>query len=89
MADQFEWQPRVGYWHRYRSVTGRMKTHSDKLGIFYAPLISMDQHWIHPTILFVVDGRDIDPIPAPPYSDYHPTKLSPFEGRYPYVEADE
>ncbi|MDF1738042.1 MAG: hypothetical protein P1U86_02690 [Verrucomicrobiales bacterium] len=86
MADIFEWQPRYGYFHRMRSISGGTTIHADLIGWFYAPLIMIDQSRVHPTILFIGEGFEaVEPLPAPPLEDYHPTRVNQFHGRFPYA----
>ena len=67
-----------------RSMTGGHQVRADAIGWFYSPLILADQKWFHPSIDFLVNGQLIDPIPAPPYEEYHPAVVNRFYGRYPY-----
>ena len=87
VADELEWQPRFGYFHRMTSVSGGLLVRSDTLGKFYAPLILIDQKWWHSTISFMTGGEIDESFPVPPYDDYHPTKSNRFEGRWPYDES--
>lgn len=88
MADIFEWQPRYGMFHRMRTYGGGHLVRADFLGWFYSPLILIDQKWIHPTIAFIDSEFElVDPIPAPPLKEYHPTRANRFHGRFPYEKA--
>lgn len=90
MADIFEWQPRYGLFHRMRAYGGGHLIRADFLGWFYSPLILIDQKWIHPTIAFIdSEFKAVDPIPAPPLNEYHPTKANRFHGRFPYEQRAE
>ena len=84
VADQFQWQPRYGSCQRFRSVSGDYTWRADALGYFYAPLILLDQRYIHPTISFFGPDGLLDPIPAPPFADYHPLRSNSFHGQFPY-----
>lgn len=91
VADIFEWQPRFGQFHRMRSYGGGWQVRADGLGWLYSPLILADQKWVHTTIPFIAEGFEVvDPVPAPPLEDYHPTLANRFHGRFPYeVAADQ
>jgi len=47
--DVEQWQPRFMFWQRFQKIDGRSIVRGDILGYFYAPLISLDQRFIHPT----------------------------------------
>ena len=89
VADEFKWQPRFGYLHRRRTIHGDHEIDGDVLGYFYAPLILIDQKWFHSTIPFIVDGEHVDPLPAPPHEDYHPTRVNRSYGQFPYEKGSE
>jgi hypothetical protein len=81
-ADVYIWQPRYGRCEPFRNVLGENTLRADALGYLFAPLILLDQRFVHPTIPFTApDGRDN---PAPPYEDYHPLRANRFHGRCPY-----
>lgn len=89
MADILEWQPRYGSFHRMRSYGGGSQVRADLLGWLYSPLILADQRWFHPTIPFIEEGfRAVEPLPAPPIEDYHPTRANRFHGRFPYEPVE-
>ena len=84
-VDIFQWQPRFGFCQRFLWSSGHYGLRADALGYFYAPLILLDQGFVHRTIRFVSqDGTMIEPIPSPPVSEYHPRMVNPFAGRFPY-----
>jgi hypothetical protein len=86
--DIFQWQPRYGFCQRFRWPGGHYALRADALGYFYAPLILLDQRFVHPTIRFrKPDGTLIEPLPAPPVLQYHPRIHNPFAGWYPYAGA--
>jgi hypothetical protein len=90
VADVIQWQPRYGYCERFRSSGGDYGLRADALGYFYAPLILLDQRFIHRTISFIgLDGNFIDPVPAPPYAEYHPLRQNPYLHRFPYEQASD
>ena len=84
VADQFEWQPRYGNCQRFRLVSGDYTLRADTLGYFFAPLILLDQRFIHRTISFFGTDGPLDPVPAPPLAEYHPLRSNRFYGRFPY-----
>ena len=84
VSDQFQWQPRYGSCQRFRSVSGDYTLRADALGYFYAPLILLDQGYIHPTISFLDPDGLLVPFPAPPLADYHPLRSSSSYGKFPY-----
>jgi len=84
VADQFEWQPRYGSCQRFRSVSGDYTLRADTLGYVFAPLILLDQRFIHRTISFFGADGPLDPVPAPPFAQYHPILSNRFHGRFPY-----
>jgi hypothetical protein len=84
VADQFEWQPRYGSCQRFRSASGDYTLRADTLGYVFVPLILLDQRFIHRTILFFGADGPLDPVPAPPLAQYHPTRSNRFHGRFPY-----
>jgi len=84
VADQFEWQPRYGSCQRFRSVSGDCCLRADALGCILAPLILLDQRFIHRTIPFFGADGPLEPVPAPPLSQYHPLRSNRFHGRFPY-----
>jgi hypothetical protein len=79
-SDIFQWQPRYGFCQWFRWSGGRYGLRSDALGRFYAPLILFDQRFIHRTRQNSQEGF-VYPLPAPPYSDYHPLKQNLFSHR--------
>jgi hypothetical protein len=86
VADSLIWQPRYGRCEWFRFVSGEHGLRfNDKLGTFYAPLIMLDQKWVHRTVRFLNrDGNLIGPFPAPPLNEYHPFVVHRFHGRFPY-----
>lgn len=89
MADIFEWQPRYGSFHRMRSYGGGSQVRADLLGWLYSPLILTDQTWFHTTIPFIKEGFEaVEPLPAPPLEEYHPTRANRFHGRFPYEQPE-
>jgi hypothetical protein len=90
VSDIFEWQPRYGSCERFRWSGGDYGLRADALGYFYAPLILFDQHFIHRTIRFLqLDGSFAEPLPAPPYADYHPLRENRFSHRFPYEQSSD
>lgn len=87
--DCIQWQPRLGFCQRFTWSGGHEGIRADFLGYFYAPLILLDQSHIHPTIpLFRTLGdpdNGIDTSRIPPLSEWHPTRVNQFAGRFPYV----
>lgn len=84
-SDIFLWQPRYGSGQWFRHVGGNYGFRGDRLGTFYAPLILLDQRYVHRTVWFIgPDGKFVEPLPAPPLSEYHPLQVNPFYGRWPY-----
>lgn len=72
VADTYEWQPRYGSCQRFLSITGDSSLHADTLGYFYAPLILLDQKFIHRSIpIFSDNGSFIEPSLAPPLAGFH------------------
>lgn len=87
VADTFQWQPRHGRCERFRQVDGDYTLRADAVGYFFAPLILLDQRFVHPTIRFITtDGRMLEPLPVPPLSEYHPIHANRWQGRFPYEE---
>ncbi|HEX2749901.1 MAG TPA: hypothetical protein VHM91_17970 [Verrucomicrobiales bacterium] len=84
VADTYEWQPRYGSCQNFLSITGETSLRADALGYFYAPLILLDQRFIHRSIPFIRDGSFIEPFPAPPFKDFHPLRANRWQGRFPY-----
>jgi hypothetical protein len=88
VSDIFEWQPRYGFCERFRRIGGEYKLRGDYLGYCFAPLILLDQYYVHRTVRFItLDGKMVDPLPAPPLSKYHPLISNQFSGRFPYEEG--
>lgn len=89
--DCIQWQPRFGFCQRFTWSGDREGIRADALGYFYAPLILLDQSYIHPTIPLWRSPGDpdsgIDRSRIPPLSEWHPTRVNPFAGRFPYVPA--
>jgi len=89
--DCIQWQPRFGFCQRFRWSGGRNGIRADFLGYIYAPLILLDQSYIHRTIpLWSSSGNSdagIDLSRIPPISEWHPTRANPFAGRFPYVTS--
>lgn len=89
VADTFQWQPRYGSCQRFHSVSGDYTVRADALGYFFAPLILLDQRFVHRTIPFITgDGHAIEPLPAPPLSHYHPLRANRWHGRFPYEQRN-
>ena len=85
VSDIFLWQPRHGQGQWFRHSDGETGFRGDMLGTFYAPLILLDQCCIHRTIRFLrTDGTFVEPLPAPPFSEYHRLRVNRFHGRWPY-----
>ncbi len=85
VADVFQWQPRYGRCQRFREATGDYTLRTDRLGFYFAPLILLDQRFVHRTIPFMTaESRSIEPLPAPPLSEYHPLRVNRWHGRFPY-----
>jgi hypothetical protein len=83
VADSFAWQPRSGWCERFLQVDGRYTLRGDGLGYFYAPAILLDQRYAHPTIRFIANDGFIEPLPAPPLSQYHPLRTGRWHDRFP------
>ena len=49
VTDCVLWQPKGVYFKRYLSIRGTTEVSADLLGYVYAPLISADRAWVHPT----------------------------------------
>lgn len=41
------WFPRYGYAQLYTKIDGTRTVHADNIGLFYCPLIILDQQYIH------------------------------------------
>lgn len=88
MADQFQWQPRYGSCGLFRSADGTTTIRADGLGWIYAPLILLDQRFWHRTIPFIAsDFHAVEPLLAPPLSEFHPLRANRWHGRFPYEEV--
>ena len=84
-CDQFVWMPRVGSCQKFRWSGGRDGIRAFGIGYFYCPLILLDQACFHQTIRFVNHGMTfVEPLPAPPIEEYHPTMVNRWCGRFPY-----
>ncbi len=81
VSDIFLWQPRYGSGQWFRNVGGDFGFQGDELGAFYAPLILLDQRYVHRTLRFLrADGTFVNPLPAPPPSEYNPLRMNRFHG---------
>ena len=84
--DCIQWQPRFGFCQSFRWSGGRNGIRADFLGYIYAPLILLDQSYIHRTIPLWSSSGDsdagIDLSRIPPISEWHPTRANPFAGRF-------
>lgn len=62
MPDRQVWKPLVGTFERYTTVEGRESFRGNALGYVFAPLILLDQAWVHPTSDFLLspDGRPMN-----------------------------
>jgi len=90
ISDIFEWQPRFGSCQIFRWSGGNYGLRADPLGYFYAPLILFDQRFVHRTIRFIsMDGKFVEPLPAPPYDKYHPLRQNGYMYRFPYEQASD
>jgi hypothetical protein len=90
VPDVLVWQPRYGRCESFRNVSGDYGLRADGLGYFYSPLILFDQRYVHRTIRFIhLDGTSVQPLPAPPYEDYHPLRQNRFHKRFPYEQASD
>lgn len=43
------WHPKIGYAQLYRKIDGSLTIHADWVGVFYCPLILLDQKFVHRT----------------------------------------
>lgn len=87
VADTFQWQPRYGNCQRFHTASGDDTLRADALGYFYSPLILLDQGFVQRTIPFInADGQVIQPLPAPPLSQYHTLRANRWHGRFPYEQ---
>lgn len=59
VSDIEQWQPRWAWCQRFRRIDGSHTLRGNWLGYAYAPLILLDQKWIHPTRAIV----DVEPAP--------------------------
>jgi hypothetical protein len=85
VADIYLWQPRYGHCDWFRGIDGSHSLRSDELGLLYAPLILLDQRFVHRTIWFIsADGKRSDSYQPPPASDFHPFQANRFHGRNRY-----
>lgn len=57
VSDIEQWQPRWAWCQRFRRIDGSHTLRGNWLGYAYAPLILLDQKWIHPTRAIV----DVEP----------------------------
>jgi hypothetical protein len=89
--DSIQWQPRFGFCQRFIWSGGRPGIRADTLGYIYCPLILIDQARIHPTIpLWRLPGdpdSGFDSSRVPPITQWHPTVVNPFAGRFPYESS--
>ncbi|MEZ5328600.1 MAG: hypothetical protein R3F19_26445 [Verrucomicrobiales bacterium] len=84
-CDQFIWMPHHGFCQKFTLSDGRESSRAWGIGKFYRPLILIDQAYFHPTVRFMNEDLSlVDPLPAPPIEDYHPTRANRFAGRFPY-----
>ena len=57
------WCPKIGYAHLFRTINGGLTIRSDWMGLFYCPLILLDQKYIHETIdLHEVTQQELEEI---------------------------
>lgn len=49
VIDIEQWQPRCAFWQTFKKRDGTIKVRANLLGYFYAPLVSLDQKFLHPT----------------------------------------
>jgi len=89
--DSIQWQPRFGFCQRFTWSGGHDGIRADFLGYVYAPLILLDQSHIHPTISLWRSPGDpdsgIDSTRIPPITEWHPRRVNPFAGRFPYSSS--
>jgi len=84
-CDQFVWTPRFGACQKFRWSGGRDGIRAFGIGYLYCPLILLDQAYFHQTVRFMDEGMTfVEPIPAPPIEEYHPTMVNRYCGRFPY-----
>lgn len=43
------WRPRIGHAQIYHKIDGNLTLHADWVGLFYCPLILLDQKYVHET----------------------------------------
>lgn len=59
MIDINVWYPKYAHGHLFVNISGKRVYRGNCLGYFYAPLIILDQHFIHKTIhLPELDKKD-------------------------------
>lgn len=73
MPDCYIWQPFIGDCQLFTDVSGENTLRGDNIGYFFAPLILLDQRFIHRTIYCISpDGSFIQSAKEPPRTDFHP-----------------
>ena len=49
VTDVQQWQPKFIYGHLFRTIDEKLTYHGNTMGIVYAPLVILDQKYIHRT----------------------------------------
>ena len=70
--DEYAWQPRWGFAHRRMQFNGSYTTNFDGPGLFYLPLIRLDQRFVHPTLRVITPGAEIREDLIPLATPLHP-----------------
>lgn len=65
VTDLEQWQPRFCFCQRFKTIDGSWITRANALGYTFAPLILLDQTYIHPTV------RIFDPLTGEPIKTFH------------------
>ena len=69
MIDTLVWQPRIGTFYEFRTVSGEDTYQHDWVGCLYSPLILLHQRWWAPSLRTIAsDGS------APAQRDFFPTR---------------